>query len=353
MTQRMEIIKNNLHLKDAEGLLIFKPVNLKYYAGFTGSEGYIFANGDRNVFLTDFRYAEQAKSQCAAFELVEISRDFSVYDFLSNQGLKRLYVEESHATLAFHDKLRERAKNTVLIGLDGIVGEQRIIKDKSEIEKIACAAKIADKAFHHILGVIKPGLSEKAVALELEFFMRRKGAEGLSFESIVASGARSSMPHGAASEKIIEPGEFVTLDFGCKYEGYCSDMTRTIHMGKANPDEKQVYNLVLEAQIKALQSIREGASGVSVDKCARDIIMGKGYGDFFGHGLGHGVGLEIHEEPRLSPDSKTILKAGMVVTDEPGIYLPGRYGVRIEDLLAVRKDGCEVLSASPKELIEI
>ena len=183
--------------------------------------------------------------------------------------------------------------------------------------------------------------------------MRSSGADSLSFETIVASGVRSSMPHGAPTDKKLKQGEFITMDFGCMVEGYCSDMTRTIHLGPASEEEKKVYALVLKAQKEAMKAIKEGMSCLSVDKIARDIIMENGYGEYFGHGLGHGVGLEIHEEPFLSPSGDKTLRAGMLVTDEPGIYIPGKFGVRIEDLLLVRKKGCDVLSNSQKELIEI
>jgi len=353
MKNRIKKLKGNLDLSKLDGLLLFKPVNRRYYASFTGTSGFIYSDCRNDYFLTDSRYIEQAKDQCKGFEVIETSNDHTVFDFLAERRPSRLFVEESNVTMAFQAKLEKSLKNTVLVGLDDIIASQRIIKDNIEIEKISIAANIADKAFSHIVEFIRPGLSEIEIAFELEFFMRRNGASGLSFETIVASGKRSSMPHGTASDKIVEKGEFITMDFGCVYEGYCSDMTRTVHLGAANQDEKSVYGIVLKSQKKALEYIREGALANSVDKIARDIIIENGYGDFFGHGLGHGVGLEVHEEPRLSPGNDKVLSAGMVVTDEPGIYLPGKFGVRIEDLIAVKNDSCEILSNSPKELIEI
>jgi Xaa-Pro aminopeptidase len=228
-----------------------------------------------------------------------------------------------------------------------------LVKTEKELEKMAKAADIADQAFHHIIGYIRPGVTERAVALELEIYMKKLGASALSFETIAASGVRSSMPHGIATDKIIEDGDFLTLDFGCVYDGYCSDMTRTVVVGKATQKQKKIYGVVLEAQIAALNAIREGINGIDVDKIARDVISSRGYGEYFGHGLGHGVGLEVHEEPRLSPTGTKKLLENMVVTDEPGIYIPGFGGVRIEDLIVVKKDGCEVLSKSPKQLIEL
>jgi len=353
MRNRINKLKKHLSLASSEGVLLSKPVNIRYYSSFTGTSGFIYSDSKNDYFLTDSRYVEQAKKQCEGFEVIEISKDHTIFDFLESKRPSRLFVEENHVTMAFHAKLVKRLENTILIGLDDIVSSQRIIKYEFEIEKISIAANIADKAFSHIVEFIRPGLSEIEIAFEIEFFMRRNGASGLSFETIVASGKRSSMPHGTASDKIVEKGEFITMDFGCVYEGYCSDMTRTVHLGAANQDEKSVYGIVLKSQKKALEYIREGALANSVDKIARDIIIENGYGDFFSHGLGHGVGLEVHEEPRLSPGSDKVLSAGMVVTDEPGIYLPGKFGVRIEDLIAVKNDSCEILSNSPKELIEI
>ena len=353
MHSRISIIKNQISLASSEGLLLFKPVNMKYYASFTGTSGFIYSDSEGDCFFTDSRYMEQAKKQCKGFEVLEISKHYSIFDFLESKALERLYVEENHVTMAFHSKLNKSLGNTPIIGLDTFIANQRMIKDATEIEKISRAAKIADDAFSHIIEFIKPGLSEKEIALELEFYMRSSGADSLSFETIVASGVRSSMPHGAPTDKKLKQGEFITMDFGCMVEGYCSDMTRTIHLGPASEEEKKVYALVLKAQKEAMKAIKEGMSCLSVDKIARDIIMENGYGEYFGHGLGHGVGLEIHEEPFLSPSGDKTLRAGMLVTDEPGIYIPGKFGVRIEDLLLVRKKGCDVLSNSQKELIEI
>jgi len=215
------------------------------------------------------------------------------------------------------------------------------------------AARIADKAFNRICKLIKPGITERDIALELEFYMKKLGATSTSFTSIVASGERSALPHGTATDKKIKEGEFLTLDFGCVYNGYCSDMTRTVVIGKANERQREIYSVVLEAQEKALKYIKPGVKGCDVDRVARDIIKEKGFGQYFGHGLGHSLGLEIHESPRLSPTSNDILQEGMVVTDEPGIYIPDFGGVRIEDLVLVTATGFEVLSNSPKELIEL
>jgi len=353
MEKRIEKLKNKALSNKDEAILISKPANRVYYAYFTGTAGYIYVDKKDCFFLTDSRYMEQARRQCSGFEIVELNNDLTIYDFIKDKKLKRLFVEENTITMSQYIKLKESLKNGLVLGLEAIIGKQRMVKDAIEIENIGRAAKIADKAFSHILEFIRPGLTEKEIALELELFMRKGGAEGLSFETIVASGIRSSMPHGAPTDKRLEKGEFITMDFGCVVEGYCSDMTRTIHLGPAKEEEKKLYGIVLKAQLKAMEYIRAGSCANSVDRIARDIIIDNGYGSYFGHGLGHGVGLEIHEEPFLSPKGDEILRSGMVLTDEPGIYLPGKFGVRIEDLLLVKEKGCEILSNSTKEFIEI
>ena len=227
------------------------------------------------------------------------------------------------------------------------------IKTEEELTYLARAEEIGDKAFEKLLKVVKPGMTELEVAAELEYLMKKEGAEDLSFNTIIASGLNSSMPHAIPGYKKLEVGDFVTCDFGCKYKGYCSDMTRTFVLGKASEKQKEIYNVVLKAQLAGLAAVKAGVSGSSVDKVSRDIIAEAGYGEYFGHGLGHSVGLFIHESPRLSPSDDTILQAGMIETVEPGIYVPGFGGVRIEDMVVVTEDGCRNLAHSPKELIEV
>jgi len=229
--------------------------------------------------------------------------------------------------------------------------ESRMIKDETELQTIAKAEAIGDAAFTHILDYVKPGVTEADIALEIEFFMKRQGASKLSFDTIVASGPNSSMPHAQVTNRKLQMGDFVTMDFGCVYQGYCSDMTRTVAIGEPTEEMRKVYQIVFDANIRAMEAIREGVKCNEIDAVARDYIKSQGYGDYFGHGLGHGVGLDIHEEPRFSPKCDVITKENMVITDEPGIYLPGRFGVRIEDLVVVKKDGYEKLSHSDKQLI--
>lgn len=356
VNKRVCDLRNLFDSLNIDAALIISDVNRNYLTGFTGDESYAFITKDKAFFITDSRYTEQAKIQVKDFKVIEY-KPTKLYECIKelalDNGIKCVGIEEDRISFSEYKKLEETLGDIKIVNLEGAIEKLRIIKDEKEIELISRAAKIADEAFLHILNYIKAGMSEKEVALELEFFMKKKGASKLSFDSIVASGARSSLPHGTATDKIIEKGDFLTLDFGCVYEGYCSDMTRTIVIGKADDRQKEIYNIVLEANKAALNEIKPESCCSDIDKIARDIITLKGYGDKFGHGLGHGVGREIHEQPRLSTLSKSILKPGMVVTDEPGIYIPGYGGVRIEDLVLVTEDGYRVLSNSPKELIEL
>lgn len=353
VNKRVKRFKEYLKEKNLDFAIVFKPENRRYLSGFTGTSGYVIITEDKELFVTDFRYVQQASNQCQGFEIIKHTDKKTIYDILNELNLKKLGFEDKFVTVSQYNDFNEKLNNIELYPLKDMLNRLRTIKDEDEIKEIEKAAQIADKAFEYICSVIKPGITEWEVALELEHFMKKKGASGTSFESIVASGKRSSLPHGVASHKVIEDGDFVTLDFGCVYNGYCSDMTRTVVVGSATDKQKDIYNTVLEAQKEALKHIKPGVTGYNVDKIARDIIKEKGYGDYFGHGLGHGVGLEVHEEPRLSPLGKETLCRNMVVTDEPGIYLPDFGGVRIEDLVVVTEEGCKVLSKSPKHLIEL
>lgn len=348
-------IKKVYELMDKEGLdalLIDSPENRYYLTGFTGTAGRVLFTGKGAYFITDFRYVEQAKKQTEGYEIVELSSNFEkgLNELLKKDGVKRLGFESkaiSHEQfLKYNEVLEvELQKTTDLI--EGL----RVIKGPEEIEKIKKAVEITDAAFAHILGIIKPGVTEREIALELEFFQKRMGGEKNAFDFIVASGQRSSLPHGVASDKVIEKGDFVTLDFGVFYQGYCSDLTRTVVVGEPDEKQKEIYGLVLKAQLAVIERVKAGMSCKEVDEIARGIIGEAGYRENFGHGLGHGIGLEIHEAPRVSFTSETILQPGMVVTNEPGIYIPGWGGVRIEDDLLITEEGCEVLNKAPKELI--
>lgn len=338
-----------------DAALVYKDENRNYLSGFTGDDSFLFITKEKSYFITDSRYTEQAQNEVVGFEVLEYKPP--IHDFIKSivekHNVKRLGVEEDRMSLSDYITYKEKLEGVEIVKLEQTIEKIRMIKDDEEIKLIETAASIADKAFEHILKFIKPGISEREVALEIEFFMKKMGASALSFPTIVASGTRSSLPHGTASDKIIQEGEFITLDFGCVYKGYCSDMTRTIVLGKANEKQKEIYNIVLEANEAALKAVRPGISCVELDKIARDIIVEKGYGDRFGHGLGHGVGREVHELPFVNARSKFNLEPGMIITDEPGIYIPGFGGVRIEELVLVTEDGYRVLSKSPKHLIEL
>ncbi len=352
LERRLNAFKNEMQGQGLDGSLIVNEANLLYLSGFTGGEGYIIINRDKQVLITDSRYTEQASLECPDYEIIEFKGDAlsKVSEVISSLGIEKLGFEENHTNYA--DYLNYQKKITAeLVPMSGIVDKMRARKDSMETEKIRKAVEIADKAFEHILEFIKPGVAEKEIAAELEYFMKKSGAHKESFDTIVASGPRSSMPHGVASERKIGKGDAITLDFGAIYEGYCSDITRTVFLGEPDARLKDIYSIVLEAQLKAIEYIAAGKSGKDTDAVAREVIAGKGYGDYFGHGLGHGVGLFIHEAPRLSPFSSSILEEDMVVTVEPGIYIAGLGGVRIEDVVIVGKESCEILTKSRKDLI--
>lgn len=353
MQERVNKLRKQIEEQPFDGMLILKPENRRYLSGFTGSSGYLLITGQEAVLITDFRYTEQAKEQAPYFRVVEhgSSAPDAIRAELESAGVKRLAFETDHLTYALYAAFNEKFAPVELIPTEGIVEKIRAVKDEQEIATIRQACAIADAAFLHILGFLKPGISERDVALELEFFMRRQGAKSSSFDIIVASGTRSSLPHGVATDKILQQGDFVKLDFGALYDGYCSDITRTVVLGEPNEQQKHIYNIVLEAQLRALDHLKPGMSGKEADALARDLIREKGYGDQFGHSLGHGLGLYIHEAPRLSALSDDRLEPGMVVTVEPGIYIPGFGGVRIEDDVVITKSGIDILTRSTKELV--
>lgn len=353
MDTRIKAVRNILQEKGLDAILIYKPENRKYFSGFTGTTGFIIITKEEAKFITDFRYIQQGKNECKGYDIIEVSRSAPLTNIIEGFNINRLGVEEDFFTYGHYLDLSSKLSKVTMVPLEGALTKLRSIKTEKEIGYIAKAASLADEAFNHILTLIKPGVVERDIALELEFFMRKRGATNASFNFIVASGLRSSLPHGVASNKVIELGDFVTLDYGCIYEGYCSDMTRTVVVGKADDRQKQIYSLVLKAQETALSEVKPGITGSQLDNIARQIITDGGYGQCFGHGLGHGVGLEIHELPHVNTMGNIPLEPGMIITIEPGVYITGFGGVRIEDLVVVRDDGYQVLSKTPKQLIEI
>ncbi|MBP2031464.1 Xaa-Pro aminopeptidase/Xaa-Pro dipeptidase [Clostridium algifaecis] len=351
---RIEKLRKCMQEKNLDGVLLIGDANRNYLSGFTGNESYSLITKKDAFFITDSRFTEQAEQQVKDYEVLEYSKVGSFVDFLSNlvnkNSIKILGFEEDIVTYNLYSLYKSKL-NCQLVPMNGMVESIRIVKDEEELKLIRNSAEIADKAFSHMLQYIKAGMSEREIGIELEFYMKKLGASGLSFPSIVASGVRSSLPHGEATDKIVNKGEFLTMDFGCIYKEYCSDMTRTIVIGKPSDKMIEIYNIVLKAQKTALKEYKTGKSAAEVDSIARDYITKNGYGKYFGHSLGHGVGRQIHESPVIGYRNTNELKKNMVVTDEPGIYLPDFGGVRIEDLLVVKDNGGEVLSHSPKELI--
>lgn len=333
-------------INDDEAVLITTYPNIFYYSGFASEDAALIITKNASLILTDSRYTIQAKQQSPSYEIRDISKTEEV---IKSLGEDVLCIEEDFVSVALFSKLQKCGKK--IKPFSKSVRHPRRIKDKEEIVKIAAAEKLGDEAFSYILDRIKPGISEKEIALMLEFFMRKNGAERLSFETICASGIRSAMPHGTASDKIIESGELLTLDFGCVLDGYCSDMTRTVAVKSVSERQREIYDIVKNAQKRALEAIKAGVAASDADKAARDVITEAGFGENFGHSTGHSVGVEIHELPSLSPKSKDILEVGNVVSAEPGIYIENFGGVRIEDLVTVEKNGVKNLTNSSKELI--
>ena len=356
-TVKQTRIRQILQETGADALLITDPYNLRYLSGFRGGEGMLFLSEEQTVLITDSRYTEAARKE-TGFTVIEENaghvRARIILECLEKEPGKKLAYEDRDlrcsALFALQKKLPEVGE---WIPAEGRVDALRRIKTPEELELLARAEAIGDAAFSDILEILRPGMTEKEIAAELEYRMKKHGAEDLSFPTIVASGAHSSMPHAIPSGKPVEKGDFVTMDFGCTFDGYCSDMTRTVVVGKASEKQKKLYNTVLEAQTACLEGLHAGMSGKSGDALAREVIRKAGYGDCFGHGTGHSVGLYIHEEPRLSPLDETILEANMTETVEPGIYIPEFGGVRIENMVVITETGIRDLTFSPRELIEL
>ena len=351
---RIEKLRKGMKQRGLDALLVTSPYNLRYVSNFTGTTGLSVITLDEAYFITDFRYTEQVAKQAVGFKIIQNQGPIfdEVVKLVEENKIEALGFEQDFITFTTFELFEEIIPvETDLVPVSGLIESLREVKETVEIETIKKACSISDAAFNYILGVIKPGMSEIEVANLLDFHMRSLGASGVSFETIVASGLRSAMPHGVASSKLIEKGDFVTLDFGCYYEGYVSDMTRTIAVGEPTEKLKEIYQITLEAQLKVLEVAKPGMTGKELDAVARDHIKSFGYGEAFGHSTGHGIGLEIHEGPNVSKLAEKAFVPGNVITNEPGIYLPGIGGVRIEDDLVITSTGNEVIVHSPKELI--
>lgn len=341
----------------AGAVLVNSEANQTWLSGFEFQDGFVLITKEKAYLITDFRYIEAAQN--------EVDKDFEIVtpngmangikEILARHGVTEVIFEETKLSVAELKMFEERVEGvTFKAGASKLIDGLREFKDAEEIETIAKAQDIADAAFEHIVKMINPNMTEIDVALELEFFMRKNGAKATSFDTIAVSGSASSLPHGVPRNVKLQKG-FLTMDYGALYKGYCSDMTRTVVIGKADADMKHLYNTVLEAQTAALAAAAPGVECRALDKVARDIIYGAGYEGCFGHGLGHGVGKYVHEAPSVSgraPEGK-LLTPGHIVTVEPGIYISGKYGCRIEDMIAITEDGIRNFTHSPKELIEL
>ena len=336
-----------------DAMLIVSEPGERYAVGFLG-EGYVLVTRGGAQYSTDGRYIEAAQKQVTGAEVVLISRAHGhlelARDYIQTHGLQRVGFESGRVSVDQHRRWQE-ALPCDLIPAQGLLDGLRASKDEGELAAMRRAQKITDEAFSAILDFLRPGLTEQEVAARLVYELLRRGARKVSFDPIVAAGANGSMPHAVPGETVIENGMFVTMDFGCIVDGYCSDMTRTVAVGRPAEEMVRVYETVLAAQKAGIAAARAGMPGRELDAAARAVITGAGYGAYFTHSFGHSLGLEIHESPNAAPGEERPLPAGAVVSAEPGIYLPGRFGVRIEDVLVLREGGCEDLTASPKELI--
>jgi len=338
----------------ADGLLLTSSYSRYYCAEYNISEGVAIVTAKGCRYFTDSRYIEAAQNGIKGFEVIMTDREHPYSQLLNEAiadfGVSVLGYEENYLTVAEFNSF-EKKLNAKLVPMHAEISGFRAIKEDWELDIMRKAQAIADKAFAEICTRIKAGMTEKELQAELIYCLYKNGGEGLSFSPIVVSGPNSSLPHGVATDRVIQEGDFITMDFGVKYKGYCSDMTRTVAVGYATEEMKKVYDTVLQAQLAGIAVTKAGVTGKSVDAAARKVIADAGYGAYFGHGYGHSLGLEVHEAPNCNPGGETEMKAGVVASAEPGIYLPGKFGVRIEDVVIFTEDGCENITGSPKNLI--
>ena len=357
----MSIKLQNLRQKLAEdelgldAILISSPENRRYMSGFTGSAGWLLISRHDATLATDFRYVEQAVKQSSDFRIHRTAPGLGWFpEWTAEQGVKRIGFESDDVTISLHNAFRKAAdeaettNHPELVPTSGIVEQLRVYKDADELALLAKAIEIADEALDEVGPRIEPGITEEAVAWELEKAMRERGAEMISFDTIVGAGANGALPHHRADDTVIKRNDAIVIDMGAKYEGYCSDLTRTIFVGEPDAKFRRIYDIVLQAQLAAEERVRAGMTGEEADAIARDIIAEAGHADDFGHSLGHGVGLAVHEFPRVGPRAEDVLQDGMVFTIEPGIYLPGWGGVRIEDIVVMENGRARVISKAKK-----
>jgi len=349
---RRDAVRARLPEIGADAMLVTKLVNVRYLTGFSGSAGIVLVGGE-DVFFTDSRYEEQSAWEVpdARRVIPSSGQEKVIATEVTGQGIGKLAIEAAHVTLATAKRWREEMPGVALVETTGIVEELRKVKDATEIEALRNAAAIGDRGLAELLGRLKEGMTEIEVAAELEDTMRRAGSDGLSFPTIVAFGENAAEPHHSPKERRLRRGDLVKLDFGATSGGYHSDMTRTVSFGDPDPELAKIYEIVRSSQQAGVEAVAAGATGAQVDGASRTIVEQAGY--TYGHGTGHGCGLEVHEAPTANKTSEDVLKPGMTVTVEPGIYLPGVGGVRIEDLVVVTDNGCDILTRSPKELVKV
>lgn len=337
-----------------DAMMITSEPNRLYATGFHSTAGMAIVTTAGSYFFTDSRYTEAASKRIDNCQILENTREkpmsMLAEEVIARHGIKRLGFEESYTTVEEYDLWREKL-SCELVPAAGLLGELRAVKDQGEIDTMIAAQRIAEKALTEVLNFIKVGRTEKEIAAFLQYQMLLGGAEKMSFDPIVVSGANSSMPHGVPTDKPVASGDFITMDFGCIYGGYCSDMTRTVAVGSVTEEMDKVYHTVLRAQLEGIAATKAGVAGKTVHEAGAAVIREAGYGAYFGHGFGHSLGVEIHESPNASPANDKPLPAGAVISAEPGIYLPGRFGVRIEDVVVVKEGGCEDITLAPKELL--
>jgi Xaa-Pro aminopeptidase len=349
--KRVEQLREVLAQQELEAMIVTQPENRRYLSGYTGTDGTLVLTQDKAILITDFRYTEQAEREAPGVQIVEASPALMGQELgclVDDLGARRVGFESHHVTCSQCEEWKQAVQEIELVPLKDTVESLRQIKDEGELDRIRRAAAIGDAAMAHIRLFIKPGMTEKEVAWELESYMRTHGAEAVAFDTIVGSGPNGAMAHATVSDRAIQEGEPVVIDLGARVEGYNSDMTRTLFLGQPDERFQELYYLVLDAQMKALTAIRPGMTGREADALGRDVIEAAGYGKHFGHGLGHSVGLAIHEDPKAGTTSEAVLRPGNTLTVEPGIYITGWGGVRIEDLVVITETGVEILSKAGK-----
>lgn len=354
-SRRIARLRSEIEDLEVDGFLVSAPANRRYLSGFTGSAGYLLITESDAVLATDFRYVEQAEAESPSYK-VHRTRGGTAWlpDMLAELGVGALAIEADHMTVASHSAMisvldeSENAADVFIEETTGVIEGVRAVKDAPELVLIQKAVEIADRALATVASGIEPGITEAGIAWELELEMRRLGAEGPAFDIIVGAGPNGALPHHRADDSILRQGDPVVIDMGANYEGYNSDLTRTFYVG--NPDDEflSIYSIVLQAQETAIREVRPGMTGQDVDKIARTVIEDAGYGDEFGHGLGHGLGLAVHERPMVVPTSEDVIENGMIFTIEPGIYISGWGGVRIEDIVVMENGRARILTGSPK-----